>query len=99
MIVTVFRARLKPGAMAEYTEWAQRLSALAITMPGYVSHKVFTAEDGERVTLVEFETAAALEGWRRHTDHLAAKKKGRADFYADYSVQVCEVKQTSRFPG
>ena len=49
MIVTVFRSRLKPEAGAEYKEWAARMNALAVSMPGYVSHKGFTAEDGERV--------------------------------------------------
>ncbi len=32
------------------------MSALAKAMPGYISHKGFVAEDGERVTIVEFES-------------------------------------------
>ncbi len=35
------------------------MSALARTMPGYISHKCFLAEDGERVTIVEFESEVA----------------------------------------
>ena len=52
MIVTVFRSRLKAGAEPEYSAWAARMSELATTMPGYVSHKGFVAPDGERVTIV-----------------------------------------------
>lgn len=37
MIVTVFRSRLKPEAVAEYKEWAARMSVLAMTMPGYTA--------------------------------------------------------------
>ena len=51
MIVTVFRSRLNPDVGEEYTEMAVRMSELAKTMPGYISHKSFTAEDGERVTI------------------------------------------------
>ena len=46
MIVTVFRSRLKPEAQQEYMQWAARMSELAKTMPGYISHKGFVAEDG-----------------------------------------------------
>lgn len=95
MIVTVFRSRLKPEAQPEYIDWARRMSEIAKSMPGYVSHKVFVAEDGERVTIVEFESMDALQAWREHPEHLAAKKKGRRDFYLDYRVQVCEVRRES----
>lgn len=98
MVVTVFRSRLKPGAQAEYAQWAGKMSALAKTMPGYVSHKGFVAEDGERVTIVEFESADALQAWSRHPEHVEAKRKGRADFYLDYRVQVCTVECDSAFP-
>ena len=53
MIVTVFRSRLKPENAQEYYETAKRMSEIARSMPGYVSHKAFLAEDGERVTVVE----------------------------------------------
>ncbi|WP_171522062.1 antibiotic biosynthesis monooxygenase family protein, partial [Acinetobacter baumannii] len=64
MIVTVLRSRLNPGVQDDYGPLAQEMSALARTIPGYVSHKGFVAEDGERVTIVEFETEAALQAWR-----------------------------------
>lgn len=95
MIVTVFRSRLKPEAQPDYTDWAKRMSEIAKSMPGYVSHKVFVAEDGERVTIVEFESMDALQAWREHPEHVAAKKKGRRDFYLEYRVQVCEVRRES----
>ena len=55
MIVTVFRSRLRPGSREEYIALVDRMVELAKTMPGYISHKGFFAEDGERVTIVEFE--------------------------------------------
>lgn len=91
MIVTVFRSRLKPENVDEYKEWAARMSALAVTMPGYISHKGFTAEDGERVTIVEFESEEAQQVWSRHPEHIQAKIKGKKEFYLEYRVQVCTV--------
>lgn len=98
MIVTVFRSRLKPEAQKEYAQWASRMSALAKEMPGYVSHKGFVADDGERVTIVEFESEETHRAWSMHPEHVAAKKKGRQDFYLEYRIQVCEVRRESAFP-
>jgi heme-degrading monooxygenase HmoA len=97
MIVTVFRSRLRPEAAATYAEAAPRMSALAVTMPGYLSHKVFIAEDGERLTLVEHESEEALRAWSVDPDHIQAKKMGRREYYAEYAVQVCKVIRESRF--
>src|SRR6185295_1440048 len=99
MIVTVFRSRLRPDSLDEYYEWATRMSGLAKTMPGCISHKGFVAEDGERVTIVEFEDEESQRGWSRLSDHVDAKKKGRADFYSEFKIQVCTVDRQSVFPG
>jgi len=98
MIVTVFRSRQNPEAREEYTLWAARMSELARTMPGYVSHKAFVAEDGERVTIVEFANEEAQRAWAQHPQHVDAKKKGRAAFYSEYKLQTCQVLRESRFP-
>ncbi len=61
MIVTVFRTRLNAGVDDEYGPTAGRMSELARGVPGYISHKGFVADDGERVTIVEFESEEALQ--------------------------------------
>ena|SRR2546423_10211832 len=97
MVITIFRSRLKPEGTQEYGEWAPRMSELAKTMPGYISHKVFIAEDGERLTLVEFENEEAQRNWRTNMQHLEAQKKGRKDFYSEYKLQVCAVVREMSF--
>ena len=97
MIVTVFRSRVRPEAQEEYARWAKRMSELAVKMPGYVSHKGFTAPDGERVTIVEFESEEAQRAWAVHAEHVEAKKKGRSDFYLEYRVQICNVVRDTGF--
>jgi heme-degrading monooxygenase HmoA len=97
MIVVVFRSRLRPGLREEYVALVDAMSALARTMPGYVSHKGFFADDGERVTIVEFEHAEGLRAWRTNPQHLAAQKLAREKYYVEYSVQVCTLDRESRF--
>lgn len=91
MIVTVFRSRLNPGAQEEYDPMAKRMGELVRTIPGYVSHKGFVAEDGEKVTIVEFESEAALRAWRIHPEHAKAKRRGIESFFSDYKYQICSI--------
>lgn len=98
MIVTVFRSRLREENRDRYEEVAPRMSELARAMPGYRSHKVFVAEDGERVTIVEFDDEASQRAWSNHAGHVAAKQQGRESFYAEYRLQVCSVVRESNFP-
>ena len=97
MIVTVFRSRLLPGVREDYLVLAARMNELAAQMPGYVSHKGFFADDGERVTIVEFESEAGMEAWRTHPEHVAAQRRARREFYSEYSLQVCEVRRENKF--
>jgi heme-degrading monooxygenase HmoA len=91
MIVTVFRSRLNAQAEEEYGAMAKRMSELARTVPGYVSHKGFVGEDGERVTIVEFESEEALRAWKSHPEHIEAKKLGFTKFFSTFSYQICSV--------
>ncbi len=96
-VVTVFRSRLRDDHVDAYAAHAAEMAALARTMPGLVDFKGFTADDGERVTLVTFETPEAQAAWRRHMDHAAAQRRGRADYYAEYRLQVCTTDRVSEF--
>ncbi len=91
MIVTVVRSRLAPGVQDEYDPMAKEMSELARSVPGYISHKGFVAEDGERVTIVEFESEKALNEWKVHPRHLEAKRLGFTKFYTVVSLQICNV--------
>ena len=97
MIVTVFRSRLRPEMREQYLAEVERMVALAKTMPGYIAHKGFFAEDGERVTIVEFEHEEGQRAWRMNAEHRAAQKNARDVYYTEYSVQVCQVLRETKF--
>ncbi|HYZ98700.1 MAG TPA: antibiotic biosynthesis monooxygenase [Acidimicrobiales bacterium] len=96
-VVTVFRSRLRPEALDEYGPRAAEMVALAKTMPGLVDVKGFTADDGERVTLVTFADAESQRAWREHPDHRRAQHDGRDRFYAEFSIQVCDCTRVQSF--
>jgi heme-degrading monooxygenase HmoA len=91
MIVTVFRSRLNPGVLEEYGPMASQMSELAQGIAGYISHKGFVAEDGERVTIVEFESEEALRAWQVDREHGKAKRRGIESFFSEYKFQICNV--------
>ena len=86
-IVTVFRSRVRKETLGEYVPLATRMSELATKMPGYLSHKGFVADDGERVTIVEFASEEAHRAWAQQVEHVAAQKKGRSTFYSARSLR------------
>ena len=74
------------------------MMAIATSRPGFVSYKVFKADDGERCSIIEFETEEDLRGWREQVDHRAAQKTGRDRFYTEYTLRVGVPSRESRFP-
>ena len=90
MMVTVFRSRLRPENVEEYMKVAEKMRELASAMPGYVSHKGFTAEDGERVTIVEFESEETQRAWAELPAHRKAQQLGRERFFSEFSIHVCK---------
>jgi heme-degrading monooxygenase HmoA len=96
MVVVIFRSRLAGGHEDEYEVTSKRMVQLASAMPGFISFKTFSADDGERVSLIEFESEETVKAWREHLEHRQAQRRGREAFYRRYSIQVCrEVRRRS----
>lgn len=98
MVITVFRSRLRPEHAAEFQALADEMLEIARAMPGFLSYKVYKAEDGERCSIIEFESPDHLRAWREHPDHRAAQRLGRQRFYQEYTLHVAEPTRESRFP-
>jgi len=97
MIVVVFRARIRPEAEEAYYALAEEMAAIARSLPGFISYKGYFAEDGERVSIHEWESAEHLRAWREHPDHVKAQERGRREFYEEYTLYVCDQPRESRF--
>lgn len=97
MVIAVFRSRLRPENAEEFRDLAMRLRRLAESMPGFISYKPYVAEDGERCSIIEFDTAEHLRAWREHPVHSRAQQTGRERYYEQYSLHVCEPIRESHF--
>ncbi len=98
MVITIFRSRLRPENATEYEAVAQRIDEIARGMPGFVSIKRYAAEDGERVSIIEFEDEETHRAWREHPEHRRAQQLGRDRFYSAFRVQVCVARADYSFP-
>lgn len=98
-VVTVFRSRLRPGAArAGYGDLADRMERRARSMPGFVEFKTFTAPDGERASIIVFDTWEHHDAWRDDPEHRAAQRRGREALYAEYSISVGATRRRRSFP-
>lgn len=87
MYLVVFRNRKRTGMDgAAYARDAQAMLDLAAAQPGFVAFKSYTADDGEVIALSEWTDAEAARAWGRHPDHAVIQGRGRADYYADYTL-------------
>lgn len=97
MVIVIFRSRIRDDNSAEFQALADRMYEIASSMPGFLSYKVYKNDDGERVSIHEWETPDHLRAWREHPEHAEAQKLGREKFYEDYTLYVCESPRESRF--
>ncbi len=88
MVLVVFRSKLRPESEDEFQALAAEMILIAESMPGFLSYKVFKADDGERCSIIEFETEEDLKGWREQVTHRQAQQAGRDRFYTEYSLQI-----------
>ena len=77
--------------MPGYKDMAAEMLATAKAMPGFIDFKQFTAEDGERLTIVRWQDEETLRGWRQHERHRVAQRLGREQWYAEYHIEVAEI--------
>ena len=97
MIVVLFRSRLTGAAGEDYRATDAHLAERARSAEGFVDVKAYTAEDGERLTIVRWRDFDTLKRRREDPEHRAAQAQGRARWYEHYELEIAEVVRESRF--
>jgi len=98
MFLVVFRNRKRAGMDGTaYDRDSDAMLALAERQPGFVSFKSYAADDGEVIALSEWEGEAAARAWGRQAEHLLVQGRGRADYYASYTLFACAEPRIHRF--
>jgi heme-degrading monooxygenase HmoA len=89
MVIVVFRSRIREDAdLSGIEAGGARMYQLASAMPGFISYKEFTAEDGETAAIVEFETEPQVLAWKAHPEHVEIQEAGRARVFESYDITV-----------
>ncbi len=90
MYLNVFRSRKRADMDAEaYAEDAARMEALARQQPGFIAYRSYRAEDGETLSMSEWESEDHARAWARHAEHAKVQGRGRAEYYESYTVYSC----------
>ena len=98
MIVVVFRIHVNPKAnVEEVMAVYHKMVALSTDMPGVVSVKDYSAQDGEMLVLGEFDSLEAVDAWKTHPEHLNAQPRGQEEFFADDRIQLYSVVRTNEW--
>jgi heme-degrading monooxygenase HmoA len=90
MLLAVFRTRVRPEAVKEYQSALERMWKIAKDQPGFISAKTYFSNEGDEVVIQEWESPEHLRAWRDHPDHVEARRRGREEFYQDYTIYVCD---------
>jgi heme-degrading monooxygenase HmoA len=96
MVVVTFRHRKAPGV--DEREYAQRLGKLleiVSAMPGFRAIRSYASEDGEKVSLIEFDSHEAVARWRENATHAIAQELGKRRYYSEYHLQICDLVRES----
>ncbi len=91
MYAVIFRAEIAQ-LDAEYQDTAARMRELAMERYGC---REFTActEGNREIAISYWDSEEQILAWKRDREHLAAQQKGRASWYASYTVEVARIER------
>ncbi|AJY76491.1 antibiotic biosynthesis monooxygenase family protein [Paenibacillus beijingensis] len=79
-----------------YGIMADKMVELAYQQEGFLG--VESARDeGLGITVSYWESLEAIKNWKEHSAHKIAQDRGKAEWYAIFSLRVCKVERHSFF--
>ncbi len=97
MVIVLFRSMLTAEARDDYAAMAEEMLARARTMPGFVDFKSFRADDGERLSVIRWESQETMRAWSDDLRHVVAQRLGREQWYEYFRVEVADVVRSYGF--
>jgi heme-degrading monooxygenase HmoA len=88
---------LTAEAALEYAGVAARMVELAATMTGFLGMDSVRGADGVGITVSYWESEADIQAWKANAEHTLARERGRADWYAAYTLRVARVERAYGF--
>ncbi len=87
VVFTSIRTPVNEG----YNETAQRMLELAQQQDGFLGAESAREELG--ITVSYWESIDAIKNWKANSEHLAAQKMGKAQWYASFKLRIAKVER------
>ncbi len=91
VIFTSLRTEVEQG----YGATAQRMVELAAAMPGFLG--VESAREDVGITVSYWKDEESIRHWKYQLEHVAARDKGREQWYSAYRLRVAKVERDYGF--
>ena len=93
MIAIIFEVAPNEGRADEYLKIAGEMLGFVEQIDGFISVERFQSltNPDKLLAISFFESAAAVEAWRRLAAHRSAQKAGRETLFRDYRLRVLQV--------
>lgn len=85
----VIFATLQSEDLQGYAETAVTLEELARKQPGFLGYDSARSEIG--ITVSYWKDLDSIELWKKNLFHVAAKEKGKSQWYSKYSLRIAKV--------
>lgn len=74
-----------------YAEMADKMAALAATMPGYLGAE--SARSGIGITVSYWEDLDSIKNWKHNAEHAVARHLGRERWYQSFRLRIARVER------
>ncbi len=78
-----------------YAEMADKMDALAATMPGYLGVESTRNEIG--ITVSYWKDLESIKHWKYQAEHVIARDLGREVWYSEYRLRIAKVERDYGF--
>ena len=82
---------LRTDVDAGYKQTAERMFELASNQDGFLG--VESARDGLGITVSYWKDLDSIHAWRQNMEHVAAKKKGKEEWYTSFRTRIALVEK------
>ena len=76
-----------------YGRMAEKMAALAETMPGYIGIESARDAQGFAITVSYWTDEAAMRNWKANAEHAAAQSIGKKRWYSQYKLRVAKIER------
>lgn len=89
----IFSSKRTDTGQEDYAATAQRMDELARGQDGYLGIESARGADGRGITVSYWRDLESIAQWKANAEHRDAQRRGRAEWYANYTVRIAKVER------